>query len=294
MHKDALTNIHGQSNYRKAIGYWVGFLEGVIACKEITPNEADALKAQSQDLISKFFDEDAQELITELGQLWPDVTDELVEFISDIIKYRKNDIQIDEGVINENVFFGFLKGIASDDVVNINEVDALLNYVGGRAWERNEIGSDPRVIEVLKVASLAIQDGKIDAEESAELCEYITRVVGDSYADTGISEQADVPQLDGTVLSLNDIKFQGNEFCMTGNFGVPKSIIGKAIAARGGSVNRAIRSTTRYLILASSGSEHYVTSNAGTKILTAVKMREDGKPIEFVMEPTIKPLIDAL
>jgi len=81
---------------------------------------------------------------------------------------------------------------------------------------------------------------------------------------------------------------------MTGQFGVPKSIIGKAISARGGIVNRAIRSTTRYLILSNTGSEHYVTSNAGTKILTAVKMRENGKPIEFVMESTIKPLIDAL
>jgi len=294
MHKDALTNIHGQSNYRKAMGYWVGFLEGVIACKEITPYEADALKAQSEDLLSKFFDEDAQELITELGQSWPDVTGELVGFIKDIIVYRKTDINIDEGVINEHVFFGFLKGIASDDVVNKNEVNALFHFVQNKTWERSEVAEDPRVIEVLKVASLAIEDGEIDEDESAELCDYITRVVGDSYADTGISEQADNPKLDGTVNSLEDIKFEGAEFCMTGQFGVPKSIIGKAISARGGIVNRAIRSTTRYLILSNTGSEHYVTSNAGTKILTAVKMRENGKPIEFVMESTIKPLIDAL
>ena len=291
---DFLAHVHGNANYRKALGYWIGFLEGIIACKEITPDELGALKAQSHDLLSKFFDEDAKELVTELNQNWPDVAGELAEFIEDIVSFRRGDIELAEGAINEHLFFGFLKGIASDDVVNIDEVNALLGYVSSHVWERESIAEDKRVKDVIKIASLAVADGTVDEEESAELCSYITRVVGDSYADTGISEQADIPQLEGMVFSLADVQFEGSEFCLTGTFGVPKSVLEKAILSKGGTVNRKLRVNTRYLVLSKTGSEHYVTANAGTKILGAIKMRESGKTIEFIMESVIQPLIDDL
>ncbi len=289
-----LARVHKQANYKKALGYWIGFLEGVLACKELTFHELGALKAQSNDLLSKFFDEDAQELITELGQNWPNTADELAEFINDIITFRKSEIEIAEGLVNENLFFGFLKGIASDDVVNLTEVNALLSYVNGKSWEREEISNDKRIKDAIKFAAIAVEDGHIDDEESAELCRYISQVVGDSYADTGISEQSDIPQLEGMVFSLDEVCFDGSEFCLTGTFKVPKSVIEKAIIAKGGVVNRQLRLKTRYLVLANAGSEHYLTPNAGSKILGAIKMRESGKPLAFLMESTIQPLIDSL
>ena len=288
MDPEALYYIHFERNLKKALGYWIGFLEGIIACKEITSLEAGALKAQCQDLLSKFSDEDAQELITELSQNWPDPTEELLGFIEDIIEIRKPEIGIVDGFINENLFFGFLKGIASDNVINVNEVNALLKFVNDQQWERPEIGDDPRVKDVIKIASIAIEDGVIDNQESAELCNYIAKVVGDSFADTGISEQADTPQLDGIVHSFDKIQFENTEFCLTGSFDVPKSVLERAIIAKGGIISTGVRSTTRYLVLSNDGSENYVTSNAGGKILKSVKMRENGKQIEFIMETTIK------
>lgn len=292
--ENSLTNIHGTSNFKKALGYWIGFLEGVMACKEITANETEALKAQSLDLLSQFFDEDAAELVTELEQSWPEVSEELNEFISDIISFRRDEIQLADDIVNEHIFFGFLKGIASDDEVNLNEVNALISHFSEKAWEREELSEDPRIKDIFKVASLAVQDGVIDAEESRELCEYITRVVGDSYSDTGISSQMDTPQLDGMLHSLDQLEFAGREFCLTGTFSVPKAVLGKAIQAKGGSVNRGLRANTDYLVLSNSGSEHYVTANAGTKILNAIKLREKaGKP-SFVMEGVLLPILDEL
>ena len=165
---DFLAHVHGNANYRKALGYWIGFLEGIIACKEITPDELGALKAQSHDLLSKFFDEDAKELVTELNQNWPDVAGELAEFIEDIVSFRRSDIELAEGAINEHLFYGFLKGIASDDVVNIDEVNALLGYVSSHVWERESIAEDKRVKDVIKNDGERFIQAIIDPIEKVE------------------------------------------------------------------------------------------------------------------------------
>lgn len=286
-----LRKIHSHQNYRKAISYWVGFLEGVLACKEITSFEAHALKEQSHDLLSRFFDEDAQDLVEDLIQDWPDLSEELIDFMKDIIVYKKEELGITDDLINENIFYGFLKGIACDNEVNVKEVNALLNRFYDKTWEKNIVKEDPRIRDIFSIAKLSIQDNIIEKHESEELCNYIAKVVGDSFADTGISEQSDIPQLDGMVQSFEEINFEGSEFCLTGQFQVPKSILAKSIQNFGGTVHRGIRRNTSYLVLSNAGSEHYMTPNAGTKILTAQKLRsENGQP-EFIMESTILHII---
>ena len=37
--KNALNTIHGERNYNKAICYWLGFLKGVLASKDVTSFE---------------------------------------------------------------------------------------------------------------------------------------------------------------------------------------------------------------------------------------------------------------
>jgi len=287
----SLSYIHRRANRRKALGYWIGFLEGVMACKEITYFEAEALKAQSLDLLALFFDEDAQELLVELGQNWPQLSEELGGFIEDIIRFRRSELGLEENVVNQHLFFGFLKGIASDDIVNLNEVTALIEHFSNKKWENETVQNDPRIRDIFKVAELAIQDGVIDKQESQELCGYISKVVGDSFADTGISSQFDTPQLDGILHSIEEVTFEGMEFCLTGTFKVPKAVLTKAIEELGGAVNKEVRNSTDYVVLSNEGSEHYVTANAGTKIIKAIKLRESkGKP-HFVMESTISSVI---
>ena len=281
------------ANSKKTICYWIGFLEGVIACKEITKLESEALREQATDFILKTGDDDAKELIEEINQHWPDSADGLPKFINKTIKDKRKMLKIKSKHINENIFHGFLKGIACDNVVNRNEVEALLKLCDDGVWENeNQIESDPRLMKIYECAVAANQDGIIDQKESDELCEYIAAVVGDTYADTGISKQRDIPQLEGMIHRPEDVSFDGAEFCLTGKFKRPKKDIEDAIEKLGGIPQDNVTEKTKYLILATEGSKYYATPNAGRKIKKAVNIREKKGTLEFIMESTVMRIID--
>ena len=58
---------------------------------------------------------------------------------------------------------------------------------------------DARVEKVVNYSRMAISDMVISDEENDEICEYITGIVEDSFAHTGIGIPNDIPQLEGTI-----------------------------------------------------------------------------------------------
>lgn len=54
----ALGRIHWKSNYWKAVGYWIGFLKGVVASRAIEEEEKAALVSHSKELFESFQDGD--------------------------------------------------------------------------------------------------------------------------------------------------------------------------------------------------------------------------------------------
>jgi hypothetical protein len=252
--------------------------------------EVEPLKAICHDFLVKFNDPDADDLLQDLD-IWPDSANETKEFIEDIILQRTGGIDeiLEKKFVPESFFFGYLKGIACDNYIKVEEIQGLIEL--GVA-DRDLIENDPRIREVINYSRLVIEDLSISEEENEEICRYISRIVGDSFADTGIGLPDDRPTLDGLCHNINEVFFTNKQFVLTGSFSVPKKILGRAIKREGGHVHPSITKNTDYLVLSSDGSDHYRTPNAGTKIKAAIKNRDKHGKLKFVLENTLKPILN--
>lgn len=286
----ALNKIHFEQNLTKYEQYWVGFLYGILSSGKVETGEVEPLKVICTDFVDRFDDLDANDLLQDL-EAWPQAPEELQGFIQDIIDERSNGIEdmLKQRSVPLNFFYGFIKGIACDNKIRVQELQSLIEL--GIA----DVGlfeEDARVEKVVNYSRMAISDMVISDEENDEICEYIARIVGDSFADTGIGLPIDIPQLEGTIHKFSEIIFEGKNFVLTGSFDVPKRVFGTEIQKLGGSIQKTVSSSTDYLILAAAGSEHYVTPNAGTKIKRAVNIRERYGRLKFINERTIDKLLD--
>ena len=119
----ALETIHQERNLLKATCYWLGFLSGVLSSESVEKAELEPLILHSQEFLSNFHDEDAAELLLELEQAWPDISREAEGIIENIVDMRIEELDLNQGYNSTNLFYGFLKGIACDNVISKEELD---------------------------------------------------------------------------------------------------------------------------------------------------------------------------
>lgn len=275
--EDALRRIHEKSNYWKAVGYWIGFLKGVVASRAIEEEEKGALVSHSQELFDNFPDGDAFDILEDLDGL---EDTEMYELLEQVISVRSSDDEYRENVNLTVEFYGFLKGIACDSVITLNEITILIEFISSHKG----LLDDVRISDIYKASTLAVTDEMISEKEQDEILTYISRVVGDSMIDTGISTSRDIPALEGMLSTLERYDFRGKEVVITGTFCMPRRIFWEFLEEQGATTKKGISKNTDLLICSEVGSEHYVTPNAGTKILRAIDYHaKDGRP-EFAME----------
>ncbi|KAF1723120.1 NAD-dependent DNA ligase [Pseudoxanthomonas wuyuanensis] len=137
---------------------------------------------------------------------------------------------------------------------------------------------------IYRVLSEILKDGVIDAEESADLHDTLARFVGgeafDAHAQTASKS---------TTLPIDDpepvISFSGGIFVVTGTFGYgPRKKVVEEIELRGGILISAPAKKSNYLVIGELGSRDWLTSNAGTKIMKAIELRDSGVPLAIVSE----------
>ena len=180
-----------------------------------------------------------------------------------------------------NELVGLCRGLLADGHVNQMEAEFLKGWI-----ERNAafVGEYP-FAQIYGLLSDILKDGVIDEDESADLHETLARFVGGEVFD----ERAETASL-STSLPLTDpppvIEHSGALFVVTGTFAFgPRALVHKAIEERGGLIGSSPTKKTRYLVIGELGSRDWINSNAGTKILKAVGLRDEGHPIAIVSEP---------
>ncbi|WP_057638199.1 BRCT domain-containing protein [Stenotrophomonas ginsengisoli] len=125
----------------------------------------------------------------------------------------------------------------------------------------------------------------IDQNESADLHETLIRFLGGEAFDARgqtASLSISLPVIEPHPV----IEHSGALFVVTATFAFGfRSLVHQAIEERGGLIGSSSKKKTRYLVIGELGSRDWINSNAGTKILKAVSLRDEGHPIAIVSEP---------
>nr|WP_295468194.1 hypothetical protein [Mesorhizobium sp.] len=279
----ALGRIHAKENQQKALGYWLGFLEGVLASENVERAEMAPLRAEAQQFLTLLHDDDAAELIRDLDA-WNDAPEEIYSVLETIVGYRSREfvVKSDKDVVNE--FYGFCAGIACDNSITPAEVERLL----GRLDSSSVLQGDGRVASLGRAARKSIEDGRITAEESEDICQWITKLVGDSATDTGLPTFGNVGVIDGALEDASLFSIPERMFVLTGKFAIgPRKVLAGMISERGGAWKNTVCRETDYLVIAAEASRDWKHSHEGTKIIRAMELRQKGGRPDLVHEPML-------
>lgn len=279
----ALGRIHAHANQRKALGYWLGFLKGVLASDKIENAEYEPIRLESQNFLQLLGDADAIELLEDL-EIWRHEPREVYEIIENIVAVRSRDFTPENDKDQINEFYGFCAGIACDNRITPREIERLL--AGLKDYP--DIHSDKRILNLSKAARRSIADGRITPEESQDICAWITRLVGDSATDTGLATFGNVGVIDGALDDHNEIIFDKRMFVLTGKFFIgPRKAVEGMIVDRGGEFKDNVCKNTHYLCVAASASRDWTHSHEGRKIIRAQELRTKGQGPQLVHEGTL-------
>lgn len=285
----ALATIHQKSNRLKETCYWLGFLRGVIESDGILGDELEPIILHTEEFLQHFPDEDAHELLTEMCNEWPDPSKEAEGIIKTILEFRLEEIDLEKGYNASNYFSGFMKGIACDSVISSDEVNSALSFLD----EHPEILCDPKVRDIRDQMLGAMADGHIESNESDELCSWISRLVGDSFADTGLSSNRDRGATEDFEKELTLSELVGKLVVVTGVFSgcLTRRQVVNALSEHGINVAQSVTKKVNYLIVADEASRHWTKTNAGTKLTKAAQLREKTGHPKLISEKLLMKLL---
>jgi hypothetical protein len=272
----ALGRVHGERNDQKHFCYFTGFLEGITASGDLEVGEIAPLLQQCIDFVKLNSEPDAADIIE-------DFSAELLDYetVSQIEEVRSEHIDSTCEKSSTNRFLGYCAGIACDDLITLSEATRLLQIVD----TSSHILADPFVRSLRFCLLDALEGGEIDPEESAEICLSISKLVGDCYADTGVSSYGVVPDFSELMVQVDWEDCGGLNFMLTGQFRItPRSELENELEAMGLVKAKSVSKKLDFIIVASEASRDWIHTHKGTKIVRALELREQtGRPF-FVSE----------
>jgi hypothetical protein len=173
---------------------------------------------------------------------------------------------------------GLAKGAICDGAVTAAEARALGQW----------LDAHPEVVEGFPGDLIAdrlrriFADGRVDDDEREDLLALLRDLVGEPESHTGALNHATRLPLDDPPPALT---FANQEFVLTGKFAYgTRKKCEQAITQRGGLVHSDVRLRTNVLVIGTFGSEAWIQSPYGRKILAAMDARNAGRPIRIVAE----------
>jgi NAD-dependent DNA ligase len=172
---------------------------------------------------------------------------------------------------------GLCQGVLFDGAVSDVEAKNLLKWI---ECHRDSADTWPGNVLYERITR-AMLDGRIDADEEKELMDILGRVAGGPPDHNAPHVSRAIPYDDPPPV----VTFNECAFCMTGQFvyGARREVEA-VIIERGGRIASAPSGKTDYLIVGTFGSEEWLHSTHGTKIVKAVELKAAGKPIRIITE----------
>lgn len=173
---------------------------------------------------------------------------------------------------------GLIAGITADGHLHDLEIQFLRTWLAEKRSE-GEHWLDARISEHIEHV---MADGVITEAERAGLLEALQAAAGVSFVETGCV----TPDTIGFPADDCEVVFEGNTFCLTGqfNFG-SRAECEAAIKAAGGICVGSVTKKTRYLVIGSAGAtKSWKQATYGQKIDSAMKLKEQGRLIQIISE----------
>lgn len=281
-----LARIHGEANRKKHFCYLTGYLEGIAASGHLESGEVQPLITVCGEFFENLDDPDA-------GDLFQDFEADILEAetISLIISERTGEIDETCAKSVVNRFLGFCAGIACDGSLLETEVRAILRL----AERLGESASRPGIREVINTAKDALRDDIITADEERSLARAISNLVGDSYADTGMSEISSPVSIDEDRIENFPGELVGLTIVLTGEFQEkPRRRFERRMSAIGVRIEKNITSRTDMVVVGGRPSRDWLETNRGHKIIRALQLRSAGGVPRMVSEQQLLTLFDRI
>ncbi len=276
------------TNTRKRVFYWIGFLDGALSSHRIEDGEEEALLAEASRFSDFFDDPDASDLVEDLladcFSSEEDLIDQLRQLIDD--KRAELGMQSSPSETDElNEFLGFCAGVICDGRVLEVEVRSIIHRFKSSAV----LMQAKPFASLRKAVEMSMADDILTDQEADEIQEWIAKLVGDGFIDTGIPNIGTVAKLDEPITDPNDIKLQGSVFVLTGPMSMgPRSFIISEIESVGATCAPRTTTKTDYVVVSSTASRHWRTTHFGTKIERARELIEKGLKLRFVSEVALQ------
>jgi len=172
---------------------------------------------------------------------------------------------------------GIASGLIADGELNDREIQFLATWL---AENRDLASVWPGEVIYKRVAEV-LSDGVIASEERDYLQQCLTDLVGGAFAEDGAvpAEPTSLPLDSNTAVEISSASF-----CFTGQFLFgTRSACEKAVEHRGGRIASVGRKLD-YLVIGELSSRDWKYSSFGTKIETAMKLKQEGVPLAIVGE----------
>jgi NAD-dependent DNA ligase len=148
------------------------------------------------------------------------------------------------------------------------------------------------LVNLQSTLNAALADDVLSGRESEDIKEWITRLVGDGYSDTGLPSIGNTTDLPNMLSDHREIIFPKRTFVVTGALRIaPRSALAELVRLRDGIFAERITLETNYLIVAPTASRDWRATHFGTKIETAQRYISQGSPLRFVPEHVFEEVL---
>lgn len=279
----------------KALYGLKGILIGIVADQRL--NEKELLFLDSWLKSQHFLSED-QEIVSILikvedilgdGRINPQ---QLLNIHSDIELYISlmpdSALSQVEGVGQKDELLGFLNGVASDEVLNDQEVNALADWLNCNESIRDVW---PASVIVNRL-NIILEDKIIAEQERQDLMLTVNQITGHVFDEETVGYGFSTEAWED---SVDDLVVAGSTFCLTGDFvSGDRDTVDTMLRALDAKTSSNVSSLVDYLVIGTLASRNWLYTSHGRKIEKALHIKRQGGQIKTITERTLLKLTRAL
>jgi hypothetical protein len=264
----------------KAVNSLLGILEGVSLDGVINPDEITYLSAWLKSHQQYEHRHPFNELLPVISNALIDneLTEEERSNITWLCQNLRSTTFYDEISADLQRLQGIMSGIASDQLVSVDELNQLSDWLSDHEHLRTRYPFDEMDSLIISI----LKDRKIDSEENKLLLTFLNDF---SPLPNVITGEVAPPTLQGICAICPEIAFEGSRFCFTGESEkFTREQLANLATERGGKVVSGVSKKLNYLVVGSAGNPYWKYACYGRKIEQVMELRKAGAPIVIVHE----------